>query len=76
MKALDFELEMTNDESHFSHEYWGVLPTNIFALLVFSYLLGKTGLKLYNEIKKQEEYQTPLVPLLAALILEFSQLVL
>jgi len=76
MKALDFELEMTNDESHFSHEYWGVLPTTVFALLVFSYLLGKTTLKLYSEIKKQEEYQTPLTPLLVAIVLEFLQLVL
>ncbi|CAI2370950.1 unnamed protein product [Moneuplotes crassus] len=76
MKTIDFELEMTNDESHFSHEYWGVLPTNVFALLVFSYLLGKTGLKLYNEIKKQEEYQSPLMPLLVALVLEFLQLIL
>lgn len=68
MSPIEFEMEMTNDESQFSHEYWGVMPTTVLALLVFSYLLGKTTLKLFKEIKKQEEYQSPLMPLLAAIV--------
>jgi len=61
-------MEMTNDGSHFSHEYWGVMPTSILSLVLFSYLLGKTTLKLFKELKKQEEYQTPLLPLFVAIV--------
>jgi len=71
---ISYELEMTNDDSHFSHEYWGIMPTTLVCLLFFSYLLGKTTLRLFKEIKKQEEYQTPLVPLLAAILSEFLSL--
>jgi hypothetical protein len=74
MDYITYELEMTNDGSHFSHEYWGVLPTSILALLIFTYLLGSTAKKLLNEIKKNEEYETPLFPLLAAILCEFLQL--
>lgn len=76
MGSIDYEIEMTNDGSQFSHEYWGVLPITVVALAVFSYLLGKTTLKLFKEIKKQEEYQSPLLPLLVAIICEFSKLTL
>lgn len=74
MDYITYELEMTNDGSHFSHEYWGVLPTSIIALLTFSYLLWNTTMKLMKEIKKNEEYETPLFPLLAAILCEFVQL--
>jgi len=68
MDYFSYEIEMTNDGSHFSHEYWGVMPITVLSMLIFSYLLGKTVFKLFNEIKKQEEYQTPLVPLLIAIV--------
>ena len=71
---IEYEMEMTNDGSHFSHEYWGVMPTSILSLVLFSYLLGKTTLKLFKELKKQEEYQTPLLPLFVAIVWEFIQL--
>jgi hypothetical protein len=64
---IEYEMEMTNDNSHFSHEYWGVLPSTMLSLTIFSYLLGKTSLKLLKETRKNNEYDTPIVPLLLAI---------
>lgn len=71
---IEYELEMKNDASHFSHEYWGVLPTTMLSLTIFSYLLGKASLKLLKEIRRNEQYDTPIVPLLLAIGFEFLQL--
>jgi hypothetical protein len=74
MDYIKYELELLNDGSQFSHEYWGQLPITILAFGVFCYLLGSNGLKLYREVKKHEEYETPLALLLAAIFWEFIQL--
>ena len=74
MDDIKYELELLNDGSQFSHEYWGQLPITFIAFCVFCYLLGQNALKLYKEVMKNEEYETPLAILLVAIFCEFIQL--
>lgn len=74
MDFIKYELELLNDGSQFSHEYWGQLPITFLAFLVFCYLLGQNSIRLYKEVSKNEEYETPLAVLLCAIFCEFLQL--
>ena len=65
---------MTDDGSHFSNERWGVLPSTMLSLTIFSYLLGKTSLKLLKETRKIEEYAIPIVPSFLAIGCGFAHL--
>lgn len=74
MDYIEYEMELLNEGSQFSHEHWGIFPITIISFLVFCYLLGVNSWKLFLEIKKSEEYENPLAVLLAAIFCQFVQL--
>jgi hypothetical protein len=76
MPAIKYELEMTNDGSHFSHEYWGQLPMTGLMLCLFTYYLASVALKFFKEISKNEDFESPLFLLVLAIFFEFMQLLL
>ena len=76
LSNIEYQLELLNNDSQFSHEQWGMLTMSFLSLILFSYLLAKTAFKLVEQIRKEEEYESPLSFLAMAIYLEFSHLAL
>lgn len=63
---MDYEIEMYNDGSHFSHEHYGQLPVTLIMLLVFTKFLLSTAWGFFKEMKKEEHFESPLFVLVIA----------
>ena len=71
---IDYEIEMKNDGSHFSHEHYGQLPITFIALATFAYFLLTTAFKFFREINSEDLLETPLLILIFAVYFEFLHL--
>ena len=49
---IDYEIEMKNDGSHFSHEHYGQLPITFVALVAFAYFLLTAAIKFFQWVNK------------------------
>ncbi len=72
MPDIEVEIEALNNDSHFSQEMMYVPTINLLALATFGYLLGFSGWKYLQELKKDEISQKPLSFLVMALLAEFG----
>ena len=68
------EVKAFNGGEHFSQEEWGVLSMNFIMLISFIIFLGYSTYGYFQEVRKEEKWESPLAIIVLALTFEFIQI--
>lgn len=68
------EIKALNGGEQFSQEDWGILSINFIMLISFVIFLGYSTYGYFQEVKKEEKWESPLAIIVLALTFQFFQI--